>query len=68
MDDINEKLNTLLSDPDSMARIMQLAQQLSGGSSGQQTASAASRASGCAQHRPAAHRPVSAPDTGVFQG
>ena len=25
MDDINEKLNTLLSDPDSMARIMQLA-------------------------------------------
>ncbi len=30
MDDINEKLNTLLSDPDSMARIMQLAQQLSG--------------------------------------
>ena len=38
MDDINEKLNTLLSDPDSMARIMQLAQQLSGGSGGQQTA------------------------------
>ena len=37
MDDINEKLNTLLSDPDSMARIMQLAQQLSGGSGGQQT-------------------------------
>ena len=35
MADINEKLNTLLSDPDSMARIMQLAQQLSGG---QQTA------------------------------
>ena len=34
MDDINEKLNTLLSDPDSMARIM----QLSGGSGGQQTA------------------------------
>ena len=72
MDDINEKLNTLLSDPDSMARIMQLAQQLSGGSGGQQTAapsaSAASRASGCAQHRPAAHRPVSAPYTGVFQG
>lgn len=31
-------------------------------------ASAASRASGCAQHRPAAHRPVSAPDTGVFPG
>ena len=30
MDDINEKLNTLLSDPDSMARILQLAQQLSG--------------------------------------
>ncbi len=40
MDDINEKLNTLLSDPDSMARIMQLAQQLSGGSGGQQTATA----------------------------
>ena len=38
MDDINKKLNTLLSDPDSMARIMQLAQQLSGGSGGQQTA------------------------------
>ena len=38
MDDINEKLNTLLSDPDSMARIMQLAQQLSGGRGGQQTA------------------------------
>ncbi len=38
MDDINEKLNALLSDPDSMARIMQLAQQLSGGSAGQQTA------------------------------
>lgn len=38
MDDINEKLNTLLSDSDSMARIMQLAQQLSGGSGGQQTA------------------------------
>ena len=38
MDDINKKLNTLLSDPDSMARIMQQAQQLSGGSGGQQTA------------------------------
>ena len=29
MDDINEKLNTLLSDPNSMAQIMQMAQQLS---------------------------------------
>ena len=38
MAELDEKLNTLLSDPDSMARIMQLAQQLSGGSGGQQTA------------------------------
>ena len=30
MDDVNEKLNALLSDPGSMAQIMQLAQQLSG--------------------------------------
>lgn len=29
MDDVNEKLNALLSDPGSMAQIMQLAQQLS---------------------------------------
>ena len=28
MDDVNEKLNALLSDPGSMAQIMQLAQQL----------------------------------------
>lgn len=31
MEDMNEKLNTLLSDPDSMSRIVQLARQLSGG-------------------------------------
>ena len=30
MSEMDEKLNTLLSDPGSMARIMQLAQQLSG--------------------------------------
>ena len=30
MSELDEKLNTLLSDPGSMARIMQLAQQLSG--------------------------------------
>ena len=30
MSEMDEKLNTLLSDPSSMARIMQLAQQLSG--------------------------------------
>lgn len=30
MDDMNEKLNALLSDPGSMAQVMQLAQQLSG--------------------------------------
>lgn len=30
MGELDEKLNTLLSDPDSMARIMALAQQLSG--------------------------------------
>lgn len=34
MDDINEKLNALLSDPGSMAQIMQLAQQLSGTAQG----------------------------------
>lgn len=38
MAELDEKLNALLSDPGSMARIMQLAQQLSGGSGGQQTA------------------------------
>ena len=31
MDELDEKLNSLLSDPDSMAQIMRLAQQLSGG-------------------------------------
>ena len=30
MSEMDEKLNTLLSDPSSMAQIMQLAQQLSG--------------------------------------
>ena len=35
MDDINEKLNALLSDPGSMAQIMQLAQQLSGTGQGE---------------------------------
>lgn len=30
MSELDEKLNTLLSDPSSMAQIMQLAQQLSG--------------------------------------
>ena len=34
MDDVNEKLNALLSDPGSMAQIMQLAQQLSGSMGG----------------------------------
>ncbi len=34
MDDMNEKLNALLSDPGSMAQIMQLAQQLSGSAGG----------------------------------
>lgn len=34
MDDLNEKLNALLSDPGSMAQIMQLAQQLSGSMGG----------------------------------
>ena len=34
MDDVNEKLNALLSDPSSMAQIMQLAQQLSGSMGG----------------------------------
>lgn len=33
MSEFDEKLNALLSDPDSMARIMQLAQSLSGGES-----------------------------------
>lgn len=37
MDDVNEKLNALLSDPGSMAQIMQLAQQLSS-SMGEDTA------------------------------
>ncbi len=34
MDNVNEKLNALLSDPGSMAQIMQLAQQLSGSMGG----------------------------------
>ena len=34
MDDVNEKLNARLSDPGSMAQIMQLAQQLSGSMGG----------------------------------
>jgi len=34
VDDLNEKLNALLSDPGSMAQIMQLAQQLSGSMGG----------------------------------
>lgn len=34
MDDVNEKLNALLSDPGSMAQIMQLARQLSGSMGG----------------------------------
>ena len=38
MDDINEKLNALLSDPGSMAQIMQLAQQLSGTAQGDSAA------------------------------
>ena len=37
MDDVNEKLNALLSDPGSMAQIMQLAQQLSGSMGGDTT-------------------------------
>mgnify|MGYP003247033574 CR=1 FL=1 len=37
MDDVNEKLNALLSDPGSMAQIMQLAQQLSGSMGGENT-------------------------------
>ena len=37
MDDLNEKLNALLSDPGSMAQIMQLAQQLSGSMGGENT-------------------------------
>ena len=46
MDDVNEKLNALLSDPGSMAQIMQLAQQLSGSMGGDtaQTVAAASQA------------------------
>ena len=36
MGELDEKLNSLLSDPDSMAQIMHLAQQLSGGGSGSQ--------------------------------
>ena len=39
MDDVNEKLNALLSDPGSMAQIMQLAQQLSGSMGGENTPS-----------------------------
>lgn len=75
MDDINEKLNTLLSDPDSMARIMQLAQQLSGRQRRPANRRAVAVAAGCTcpacadvQHRPTAHRKVSAPHTGVFPG
>ena len=41
MDDVNEKLNALLSDPGSMAQIMQLAQQLSGSMGGDTAQSAA---------------------------
>ena len=37
MDDVNEKLNALLSDPGSMAQNMQLAQQLSGSMGGENT-------------------------------
>ena len=37
MDDVNEKLNALLSDPGSMAQIMRLAQQLSGSMGGENT-------------------------------
>lgn len=48
MDDVNEKLNALLSDPGSMAQIMQLAQQLSssmGGDTAQTVAAASPAAS-----------------------
>ena len=38
MSEMDEKLNTLLSDPGSMAQIMQLAQSLSGGTEGVGTA------------------------------
>ena len=34
MAELDEKLNAFLSDPDSMAQVMQLAQQLSGGMGG----------------------------------
>ena len=38
MAELDEKLNAFLSDPDSMAQVMQLAQQLSGGLGGESTA------------------------------
>ena len=55
MDDVNEKLNALLSDPGSMAQIMQLAQQLSGSMGGDtaQTVAAASPAASPAPPPPA---------------
>ena len=41
MAELDEKLNAFLSDPDSMAQVMQLAQQLSGGMGGENPAPAA---------------------------
>lgn len=74
MDDVNEKLNALLSDPGSMAQIMQLAQQLSG-SMGGDTGAAAARVSGgfslapaagaTGRPRPADHYQIPAAPTGA---
>ena len=69
MDDVNEKLNALLSDPGSMAQIMQLAQQLSG-SMGGDTAqpggfSLAPAAGATGRPRPADHYQIPAAPTGA---
>lgn len=50
MSELDEKLNALLSDPGSMAQIMQLAQQLSGSMGGETAQPAA--ASAAASPRP----------------
>ena len=65
MDDVNEKLNALLSDPGSMAQIMQLAQQLSG-SMGGDTAQPAAPTGADPRHQP--NHPTSLRPAAVSEG
>jgi len=63
--EFDEKLNALLSNPDSMAQIMQLAQSLNGGASQQQTGSAQAPPQQAQYQQPAQEQPpVQAPPSG----